>query len=378
MIRGEPGFRPSQADMMRVSACFVAFEQEVKAEHDFNVEMTWVDQMRACCGRFSGLEALRTVSDAEDLQSEYLRRRCGVMQQSWTPNYFAPYEILAAGGESFRPRALWMDSVNGEDFAAVVTSIRGGVEAVKERFANLRELRISFSETVATLGVEGTYDVFVAACTGLSSLSLDFSTFYSPKILQDPDSLPQRLIGLVLRQRFERLMKLELVYPFMLEADFVGFLQMHASSLRNVRIERWPMPVTPEGECTGSVIRALWSIGQIDFKYLSPFVVEGECSNTKTGDGWTFITRGNEDGISWAARMHQYLNCQEPYAKTFPIPIDFKKMIEAKTGAELALLDEAPHKLACGDETFQWSASGPLFQNLSISRTALGEIEPWE
>lgn len=372
MVRGHAGFRPAQADLMRVSACYVAFAEEIEAETQFNREMSWQTSLRKHCARFPRLEKLTTLPDQLDLESSYLKRRCGLTHQSWTPNYFAPYEIFGPCGPLFRPRSLCLESVNGEDFAAIVTFIRGGEAAVRERFCELRELKLSFSETVGTLEVDGTYDLFIASCTNLRSLSLDFTSFYSPKILKDPESFPQKVIKLVLAQTYQKLADVHLTYPVMTEHDFVSFLTRHSSSLKTLALTRWPMPVTTNGDATGSIIRAFWKMGQISFAKLRPIELAGDFSNRKDGEGWFIPSASDrEDRAEWSvpstsnrwdskeersayAVLEEYLNNHGSKSTGVLFGIVPELMEKAKTSEQLLELDAIPYKLGFVDNTFWW------------------------
>ena len=360
MVRGQFGLR--QVDLMRVSKCYAAFEKELTAESDFNRELSWQTSMREYCSRFPKLESLTMLADHQDLESTYLKTRCGLTHQSWTPNYFAPYEIFQPCGPNFRPKALTLYGVNGEDFAAIMTFIRGGVPAVKERFSQLRELRLSFSETVNSLEVGSTYDIFVEACHNLRLISLDLSSFYSPKMLKDSDCFPQKLMKLFLQQHFRHLSNVDLTYAIMTEHDFISFLERHSKTIRSLKLRRWPMSVTNQGEATGSVIRALWKIGRVPLHSLQSINLEGEISSRKDGNGWSTSTdpdyHRQKHPLPTYSGVRNYLeNCtgREPQ-QPFPFPIAEKTMLDAKTGKQLEALDVIPFDLGLSDTTFEWFA----------------------
>lgn len=344
--------------IMQASKCYGAFLEEVEAEACFNREMTWRSSMRKYCARFPKLEKLTTLSDLEDLESTYLRRRCGLTHQSATPNYFAPYEIVEPCGPCFRPKALSLDGVNGEDFASIMTNTRGGPQAIRERFSELRSFRLSFSETVTSLELEGTYELFVPACVSLQDLSLDFTSLYSPKTLRDSESFPQKLIKLVLQQDFSRLRCLDLTHSLMTEHDFISFLGRHQSTLTSLKLCGWPMPVTSERQPTGSTIRALWKIGQLSMKSLHSVKLHGELSNRSDGEGWFTQQDLSCDVIDQPVpvytRLIGYLERSGVSGSEFPIPIPREVLYDAKTGEALLALDKLPYELGYSDPTFMW------------------------
>lgn len=355
--------------MMRISECYDNFNQELEYESRFNQDMRWRQTLRGPCSRFTKLEKLTTLASEYDLESRYLRRRCALTHQSWTPNYFAPYEIFEPCGRAFRPKALSMDSVNGEDFASVISNIRGGDVAVAEKFSELRSLRLSFSETVSMLDVEGTWDVFIRSCGNLERLSLDFTTFYSPKMLREPDSFPQKVIKLFLQQTYINIKHLDLTYALMTEDDFISFLHRHQTSLTTLNLCRWPIPADAStGQPTGSIIRTFWKIGRLHMRSLRSVHINGEFSNRADGEGWTTcpwfpaiekaLSPGHETPIREQLEVYMSSGSQnrgnigEP--PIFPIPIDEKTMIDAKSGEDLLSLDELPCRLFYGDESFEW------------------------
>jgi len=343
---------------MQASKYYDAFREEVDAEAAFNRDMLWRTTMRKYCSRFPNLEKLTTISDTQDLESTYLRKRCALTHQSWTPNYFAPYEIFEPCGPHFRPKSLSLDGVNGEDFASIMTNIRGGPQAIKERFYELRSLRLSFSETVSSLETEGTYDLFVPACINLRDLSLDFTSFYSPKSLKDSESFSQKLIKLVLQQHFSRLTCLDLSYAPMSEHDFISFLDRHQSTLTTLSLHRWPMPVSTERQPTGSVIRTFWRMGQLPMKSLHTVKLTGEFSNRMDGEGWTMNEYPSYDRNLYPSpifpKLIQYLDDGGENEYEFPIPIAREVMEDAKTGEALLALDGLAYGLGCSDPTFTW------------------------
>jgi len=350
--------RYPQRYITQASKCYDAFREEVEAEAYFNREMTWRSTMRKYCARFPKLEKLTTLSDTEDLESAYLRRRCALTHQSATPNYFAPYEIVEPCGPYFRPKALSLDGVNGEDFASIMTTIRGGPQEIRERFSELSSFRLSFSETVTSLELEGTYEHFVPACISLQNLSLDFTSFYSPKMLRDSESFPQKLIKLVLQQRFSRLTCLDLIYPLMTEHEFISFLCRHQSTLTSLKLHRWPMPVTTERQPTGSMIRAFQKIGQLPMNSLRSVKLTGEFSNRSDGEGWFMNGYHSYDKTVYPfpgyAKLIRYLEDSGANEYEFPIPISEEVMEDAKTGGALLALDRLPYELGCSDPTFTW------------------------
>ena len=350
--------RVSQAHIVRASKCYDAFIEEVEAEAAFNRDMLWQTAMRRYCSRFPRLEQLTTLSDTSELDSTYLRGRTALTHQSWTPNYFAPYEIFEPCGPHFRPKALSLNGVNGEDFASMITNIRGGLQAIKERFSELKMFRLSFSETVSSLEIEGTYDHFVPACTNLCDLSLDFERFYSPKMLKNSESFAQKLIKLVLLQRFSRLASLELTYAPMAEADLIIFLDRHQKTLTTLRLHRWPMPVTTERRPTGSVVRAFWRIGKLPLKYLHSVKLSGEFSNRADGEGWSINGDPGYDRSVYpfpvSPKLIRYLEDGGKNKYEFPLPISTDAMDDASTGEALLALDRQSYALGCSDPTFTW------------------------
>ena len=352
-----------QARIMQASKCYDAFLQEIEAEALFNREIAWRTIMRKYCARFSKLEKLTTLPDTYDLESTYLRSRCALTHQSATPNYFAPYEILESCGPQFKPRTLSLDGVNGEDFASIMTNNRGGPQAIHERFMELRSFRISFSETVSSLEIENTYEYFIPACVNLRDLSLDFTSFYSPKMLRDPDSFPQKLIKLVLQQDYPKLASLELVYALMTEHDLISFLDRHRSTLTTLKLHRWPMPVT-ERQPTGSTIRAFWKIGQLPMKDLRTVILTGEFSCRSDGEGWsTEAWSANQDPrydykqvypVPLYIKLIKYLEGSRATGYGFPFPVFPGVMEDAKTGKALLALDRMPYELGYSDPTFTW------------------------
>ncbi|KAK5073848.1 hypothetical protein LTR51_004431 [Lithohypha guttulata] len=351
MVRGQAGFRPAQSDLMRVSQCYAAFCEELEAESNFNRELSWRMSMKKNCSRFPKLEHLTTQWAYEDLNSKYLRKRCGLTHQSATPNYFAPYEIFESCGPSFRPRVLSLEGVEGEDFAAIMTFIRGGVEAVKARFSELRYLKLSFSETVATLEVEGTYDVFIQACDNLRFLHLDFSSFTSLRLRKDPHCFPQRLIKIVLQRHFPRLSHLELKNAMMTELDLIGFVHHHSRTLQTLSLDDWSMPVTSEGQATGSFIRTLWKLGKLPLNKSRTITLNGSFSNNKDNSGWN-ITHANTGRPSVASRVHSFLSGAEGH--DFPFNITAEQIEKATTSVQLVDLDMMPLRLGQKDNTFVW------------------------
>lgn len=338
-----------RADILQDSKCYSNFNEELGYESRFNQDMTWRSTLRKPCSLFPKLEGLRTLPVDEDLESAYLRKRCGLTHQSWTPNYFAPYEIFEVCGPKFRPKALRLDSVNGEDFASIISNIRGGEAAVAARFADLRDFHISFSETVTTLEVEGTWDIFIRSCTSLQSLFLDFESFYSPKLLKEPDSFPQKFIKTVLCQHFPRLKGLGLSFAMMYEDDILGFLERHQRTLMSFRLYTWPMPVDATGLPSGSIIRAFWKVGQLPMSQLRLVELRGEFSNRVDGDGWAALPYGE----LILSRLEAYVRQGGSNKHTFPFPIDKATMDEAKSGKQLQELDELPNGLKCDDPTFR-------------------------
>ncbi|KAK5945204.1 hypothetical protein PMZ80_002408 [Knufia obscura] len=348
--------RDSKAYIPQASKCYDAFLEEVEAEALFNREISWRATMKKYCSRFPKLEKLTTLPDAQDRESTYLRRRCAMIHQSSTPNYFAPYEIFEPCGPNFRPVSLSLDGVNGEDFASIMTNIRGGLQAVRERFSKLQSFRLSFSETVSSLEIEGTYDLFIPACVNLRDLSLGFTSFYSSKMLKDSESFPRKLIRLVLQQHFSKLANLNLVYALMTEHDFVSFLDRHQSTLKTLYLHRWPMPVTTDLKPTGSVIRTFWKMGQLPMQCLCSVRLTGEFSNSKYGEGWemnenTAYDR-NTHPFPTLPRLIRYL--EDSNEHEFPIPISREVMEAAKTGEALDALDALPDVLGYSDSTFTW------------------------
>lgn len=346
--------------LMRVSECYSNFNQELEFESRFNQEMNWRSTLRGPCAKFTKLEKLTTLSSGYDLESRYLRRRCALTHQSWTPNYFAPYEIFEPCGRSFKPKALSMDSVNGEDFASVISNIRGGEPAVADKFTDLKYLRLSFSETVSMLEVESTWDIFIQSCRNLEFLSLDFTSFYSPKMLKEPESFPQRVIKLFLQQHFSRLKHLDLTYALMTEHDFIAFLERHQKTLTTLNLCRWPMPVDAAGLPTGSIIRTFWKIGRLPVSQLRSVRINGDFSNRADGEGWTtcpwFPDVGKTSNNVTPARekLEAYMQGGGALAPYFPFPITEETMNEAKTGKQLQDLDRCPFESGYGDNSFEW------------------------
>lgn len=354
--------------LMRISECYANFIQELEFESRFNQDMTWRSTLRGPYSEFIKLDKLTTLASEYDLESRYLRRRCALTHQSWTPNYFAPYEIFEPCGKNFRPKALSMDSVNGEDFASVISNIRGGEVAVAEKFSELKNLRLSFSETVSMLEVEGTWDIFIRSCNNLESLSLDFTIFYSPKMLKEPESFPQKIIRLFLQQTFPRLKHLDLTYALMTEHDFITFLERHQKSLISLNLCRWPMPVDPTtGRVTGSVIRTFWKIGRLPMSSLKSVHINGEFSSRADGEGWTAcpwfpnlekaLLPSHETPVR--ERLEVYMQggggrCQGESSTSFPFPVAESMMTGKENAVELQDLDSVPFACGCGDNSFEW------------------------
>lgn len=350
----------ARVGLMNISRCYANFNEELEFESRFNQDMTWRSSLRGPLSRFSKLEKLTTLTSENDLESKYLRKRCALTHQSWTPNYFAPYEIFEPCGRDFMPKSLSMDSVNGEDFASVISNIRGGEDVVKARFVDLKYLRLSFSETVNTLEVEGTWDVFIRSCTSLETLSLDFESFYSPKMLKEPDSFPQMIIKLFLQQTYPRMKTLDLKYALMTEHDFIDFLDRHQNTLTTLKLRRWAMPVDSSDLPTGSIIRAFWRIGQLPKLQLKEVQIRDEFSNRADGDGWNVVSHiiGDMDfyrRIHIRARLEHYMRKDPDVADAgFPVPITKEQMDEAKTGKQMQDLDRIPFEKGFEDDSFEW------------------------
>lgn len=381
VVRSSTSVSGAPTALMGVAKCYANFQEELEFESAFNQDMSWRSTLRGPLSRFTKLEKLTTLSSLEDLvDSKYLRRRCALTHQSWTPNYFAPYEIFEVAGRTFRPKSLSMDSVNGEDFASVISNIRGGEAVVASRFADLKYLRLSFSETVNMLEVEGTWDVFIRSITGLETLSLDFKSFYSPKMLKEPESFPQKVIKLFLSQDYPRLRRLDLAYTLMTETDFLGFSERHRHSLTSLRLHRWSMPVDPSsGLPTGSAIRAFYRVGQIEGLRLREVYLENEFSNRADGEGWTArsmamqgLVRDEDRDEGVRLRLEAYLRKDrgvgdgvvgtkgpgggdgDSGVPCFPLPVTAEEIAAAKTGKQLGELDALPFQRGCGDGSFEW------------------------
>lgn len=347
------------AGLMNVARCYAHFNEELEFESRFNQDMTWRSTLRGPLSKFSKLEKLTTLTSENDLESRYLRKRCALTHQSWTPNYFAPYEIFEPCGRNFRPKSLSMDSVNGEDFASVISNIRGGEDAVAAKFVDLRYLRLSFSETVNTLEVEGTWDVFIRSCTNLETLSLDLQSFYSPKMSKATDSFTQRLVKLFLQQQYPRMKTLDLRYALMTEHDFISFLDCHQNTLTTLKLHGWPMPVDESGLPTGSIIRSLWKIGQLPSLQLREVRLAAEFSNRADGEGWHARQSSQwkiyDPVTATRAKLQAYMRKDGGAAAiSFPFPVTKEQMDAAKTGKQMLDLDVLPFENGCSDESFEW------------------------
>lgn len=351
--------------LMRISECYANFNQELEFESRFNQDMTWRRTLRGPCSRFVKLEKLTTWGSQSDLDSKYLRRRCALTHQTWTPNYFAPYEIFDSVGPTLRPKALSLDEVNGEDFLSVISNIRGGEAAIMEKFTDLRYLHLSFSETVSNLEVEGTWDVFVRSCNHLESLSLDFTNIYTPKILREPESFPEKISKLLLQNTLPQLRHLDLTYAIMREDDFVSFLERHQRTLATLNLSSWPMPRdAATKQATGSVIRAFWKIGRLPMSSLETVRIRGEFSNRADGEGWTMKSWHPSKSKPPFPRQETFAREKlEVYmqsgprrlaAPVFPFPIPEEKMLDAKSELQLQDLDRLPLELGYGDDSFRW------------------------
>ncbi|KAJ9664735.1 hypothetical protein H2198_000081 [Neophaeococcomyces mojaviensis] len=344
-------------DIMRTSACYEAFVEEVESESLFNRRLSWQDDTRKACKNFPKLEKLTTLYSSNDLHSEYLQRRCGLVHQSSTPSYFAPYEILGACGKDFRPKVLSLEWVNGEDFGSIVTGWdmrKGGPDAVKNKFSQLVNLRLSFSETVNNLEVEGSWDQFIAACVNLKSLTLDFHQFYSSvRDLRDGENFARRLLSLILKQTFNSLEQLSFRYAIMTEHDFISFLHNHVNSLKSLNLDRWPMPVTTQDKPTGSIIRAFHRIGKLPMKRLSSVNLGEAFSSRADGEGWETSNTGQVPVGTLRDRLQLYMCGQ---LSDFPLPVATNEYFARLdlTTEELEELDERPAKAGIVDSSFRY------------------------
>lgn len=265
----------------RVSRAFVSFDEEVHSENEFNRDSSWRTFLYKECQKFSRLEQLTTLNGDQDIAfSTYFDKRCGLQQQSFTPNYFAPYEIMSSTGPKFRPKLLSFDAVNGEDLAAMITQIIGGADGVRRQFSSLRKLHLTFSETVISLPTERSYDYFFQSLNSLEWLSLGFPTFGSEQSLRDPNSFHQRLLRIVLAQHYTKLTHFCLQDALMGEDDYIHFLARHASTLQSVRLFGWGIPPDAAGKITGSIYRAMYRFGQLDMPDLTEVLWNGQFSNS--------------------------------------------------------------------------------------------------
>jgi len=346
--------RGSTKDLMRISACYEAFVEEVQSEDLFNRRLTWQDEMRKACQKFPKLEKLTTLSFKHDLYSDYLQNRCGLVHQSCTPSYFAPYEILQACGKDFRPKVLSFERINGEDFGSIMTGRemrKGGPDAIKNKFSQLVSLQLSFSETVTNLEVQGNWDQFVAACTNIKSLTLNFDQFYSSmKALKDEENFARRLLAIIMKQTFHSLKHLSLRSAIMTENDFIMFLGNHSHTLETLELDGWPMPVTMQDEPTGSVVRAFYRIGKVPMKRLTSVILYDTFSSRADGQGWDMPSSGQLCGGRIRNKLQSYMTGELDHFPFTVATADY--FTKSLTIQELEELEERPAKAGMVDASF--------------------------
>ncbi|KAK4944157.1 hypothetical protein LTR66_014534, partial [Elasticomyces elasticus] len=349
MIRSGEGM----ANMMRISSLYDGFSNEVASEARFHHELTWRSPMRRrLIELFPKLEEVMTCSAEDDLQSKYLLRKTGLTHQSWTPDHFAPYEILDAVGNTFQPKSIWFDSCNGEDIWAAIVAM-GDADRVGERLSQLTKLHLSFSETVSALETVGPWTNFAKACTNLKELRLDFSSFYSPKMWKDTNCFARRLSDLFLKQSYHQLNTLRLEDAPLLEHTFVDFFSRHVSSLRCISLLAWHMPATTTQQPTGSIVRAIHRLGQLSFQRLETVHLEGEFSARYDGEGWLAQPRSDDDTEAPCLlnRIARYVLGKAE----FPFPTAPTATSMELTENELKYLDESIGQTSSAEDTsFCW------------------------
>lgn len=351
--------RGATKDLMRIGACYEAFVEEVQSEDLFNRRLTWQDEMRKACQKFPKLGKLTTLHFAHDLYSDYLQNRCGLVHQSCTPNYFAPYEILQACGKDFRPKALSFERINGEDFGSIMTGWelrKGEADAVKNKFRQLVKLQLSFGETITNLEVQGTWDQFIAACTNIKSLTLNLDQFYSSnKGPRDEQNFARRLLAIMMKQTFRSLKHLSLRFAIVTEHDFITFLGNHSHTLESLELDRWAMPVTKQDEPTGSIVRAFYRIGKLHMKRLVSVDLYQTFSSRADGEGWEAPARSELSDGRIRNKLQGYMTGG---FNDFPFPVaTADHFTKSLTAPELEELDERPAKAGMGDSSFDYFRS---------------------
>lgn len=363
----------------QIEVCYHGFNEEVEGEAAFNVILDWPKTLRLSCLKLFNLAKLTTVDETahNGLTSLYVRRRTGVNQITWTHEYFAPYEIINGTG-AVKIEDLSMDAVNGEDFGFAFSTPSA---RLKTRFEDLVNLRLSFGESVSSLP-HAPYDRFLTMIPALRYLSLDLTQFLKPAILQarTDEVFGLQFMRTLMLKQFPQLRSLDLTGVVMSECSFVNFIHRHRMTLDSLSLCDWWMPALSPRTCCGSILRALWKIGQLD-TVLRHASLNGEFSSHHTGNGATAQDLPDTDpfrrGPIWNTEYKQLLQAYICHKHAYPWPIVSRFQSTSGPPANGYLIDELPARLGLTDGTWSWYRNIESDRTLNLSDLPRCNLAEW-